>query len=563
MKKKHVIPVAVLSSALLMGTVSPAQTLAVSPNANTEVVQKKVHSEGKGKPFFVKQMQSEKQKSADGKNAKEFLNKNKAKFKMDKPEESLESTKVTKDELGMTHVKLQQKKNNIPVEGNEVTVHYSSDNRVQSVSGQFNEAIEKEGLPSKASLSASESIKLAKKAVEAPDQLVESPDSELVYYSFQGENHLAYKVNVNFLGDSPGNWSVYVDANSGEVIDQYNKIMHAQDYKSSKGSGIGVLGDQLQLHITHKNDKSVRPGTNFYLFDNSHEDLEGIYTYDMKNQWGESDLQFPGVLFSSPNASFKDSYDRPAVDAHYNSEEVYDYYLEEHDRNSIDGEGMAIKSSVHFGEDYNNAFWNGEQMTYGDGDGEFFVPLSAGLDVAAHEMTHGVTTYSAGLKYRFQSGALNEAFSDIFGALVDEEDWEIGEDIMAEDARESGRTSLRSLSNPSKYAVGSKYTEYGDGNGKYPSHMDEYYDLPKDLDNGGVHINSSIINHAAYLTGEQIGKDKLGQIYYRALTVYLTPDSDFSHARESLIQSAVDLYGENSAEAQATEDGLNQVGITE
>ncbi|MGP4074619.1 M4 family metallopeptidase [Halobacillus sp. K22] len=563
MKKKHVIPVAVLSSALFMGTVSPAQTLAVSPNANTEVVQKKVHSEGKGKPFFVKEMQAEKQKSADGKAAKDFLNKNKAKFNMDKPEESLESAKVTKDELGMTHVKLQQKKNNIPVEGHEVTVHYSNDNRVQSVSGQFNESIEKEGLPSKASLSTSESIKLAKKSVKAPDQLVESPKAELVYYSFQDENHLAYKVNVNFLGDKPGNWSVYVDANSGEVIDQYNKIMHAQDYKSSKGSGIGVLGDQRQLHITHKNDKSVQKGTNFYLFDNSHEDLEGIYTYDMKNQWGDSDINFPGVLFSSPNASFKDAYDRPAVDAHYNSEQVYEYYLEEHDRNSIDGEGMAIKSSVHFGQDYNNAFWNGEQMTYGDGDGEFFVPLSAGLDVAAHEMAHGVTTYSAGLKYRFQSGALNEAFSDIFGALVDEEDWEIGEDIMAEDARESGRTSLRSLSNPSKYSVGEKYTSYGDGDGKYPSHMDEYYDLPLDLDNGGVHINSSIINHAAYLTGEQIGKDKLGQIYYRALTVYLTPDSDFSHARESLIQSAVDLYGDNSAEAKATEDGLNQVGITE
>ncbi|WP_258871159.1 M4 family metallopeptidase, partial [Halobacillus trueperi] len=190
-------------------------------------------------------------------------------------------------------------------------------------------------------------------------------------------------------------------------------------------------------------------------------------------------------------------------------------------------------------------------------------PLSAGLDVAAHEMAHGVTTNSAGLLYRFQSGALNEAFSDIFGALVDEEDWEIGEDIMAEDAIASGRTSLRSLSNPSKYPVGEDYVPYGDGNGMYPSHMDEYYDLPLELDNGGVHINSSIINHAAYITGEQIGKEKLGQIYYRALTVYLQPESDFSHARESLIQSAVDLYGENSEEAQATEDGFNQVGITE
>ncbi|WP_394218372.1 M4 family metallopeptidase [Halobacillus trueperi] len=566
MKRKHVIPMAVLSSALLMGTVAPTQSHAISenasPKAHAQIQQNSVHKDKDNRPFFVQEKQKEKYTKANEASAKAHLNKNKEKYKMNDPEHSLGQAEVTKDDLGMTHVKLQQEKNGVPVEGHQVTVHYDKENKVQAVNGQFNEAIEQEDLSTNASLSETSGLEIAKESVDAPEQLVESPSSTLVIYPFQDENHLAYKVNVNFLGEDPGNWFVYVDANTGEVIDKYNALMHADGYQSSKGSGTGVLGDHRNLHITHSNEKGVEAnGTDFYLYDKSHENLDGIYTYDAQNSWDYTAL--PGKLFSSPNASFNDDYEKPAVDAHYNSEQVYEYYLEEHDRNSIDGEGMAIKSTVHYGEDYNNAFWNGRQMTYGDGDGEFFIPLSAGLDVAAHEMAHGVTTYSAGLKYRFQSGALNEAFSDIFGALVDEDDWEIGEDIMAEEAVASGRTSLRSLSNPSKFPVGADYVPYGDGNGMYPSHMDEYYDLPLELDNGGVHINSSIINHAAYITGEQIGKEKLGQVYYRALTVYLQPESDFSHARESVIQSAVDLYGENSEEALATEDGFNQVGITE
>ncbi|GEN54491.1 M4 family metallopeptidase [Halobacillus faecis] len=566
MKKKHVIPMAVLSSALLMGTVAPTQTHAISenasPKAHAQIQQKSVHKDHDNRPIFVQEKQKEQYTKANENSAKTHLNKNKDRFKMADPDRSLGNATVTKDELGMTHVKLQQEKNGVPVEGHQVVVHYDKENKVQAVNGQFNEAIEQEDLSTSASLSETSGLEIAKESVNAPEKLVESPSSTLVIYPFQDENYLAYKVNVNFLGEDPGNWFIYVDANTGKVIDKYNALMHADGYQSSKGSGIGVLGDHRNLHITHRNEKGVEAnGTDFYLFDQSHENLDGIYTYDAQNSWDYSAL--PGKLFTSPNASFNDDYEKPAVDAHYNSEKVYEYYLEEHDRNSNDGKGMAIKSTVHYGEDYNNAFWNGQQMTYGDGDGEFFIPLSAGLDVAAHEMAHGVTTYSAGLKYRFQSGALNEAFSDIFGALVDEEDWEIGEDIMGGDAIASGRTSLRSLSDPSKYPVGAKYAPYGDGNGMYPSHMDEYYTLPIGLDNGGVHINSSIINHAAYITGEQIGKEKLGQIYYRALTVYLLPGSDFSHARQSIIQSAVDLYGENSEEAQATEGGFNQVGITE
>ncbi|MYL30927.1 peptidase M4 family protein [Halobacillus halophilus] len=551
MKKKHVIPVAVLSSALFMGTLAPVQTQAVSTSDQTQVQQQIVHNQ-QNKPFFNKE-KGETSSSATEKSAQEHLKKNKKTYNISTPDQSLKQTDLKTDDLGMTHVTLQQTKNGVPVEGHLVKVHYNEDEQVEAVNGQFNTSIEKSSMSTKPSITKSKSIATAEKAVSAPDELVESPTAELVVYPFNDENYLAYKVNVNFLGESPGNWFVYVDAQTGNVIDQYNTIMHAS-YKTSRGFGIGVLGDYKTLHISK--DMSTQ-GRDYYLLDQSHENLDGIYTLDAENQW-----VLPGKLFSSSDAAFRTSYERPAADAHYNSEEVYKYFLEEHDRNSIDGEGMPIVSTVHFGEDYNNAFWNGQQMTYGDGDGDFFIPLSAGLDVAAHEMTHGVTTFSAGLKYRFQSGALNEAFSDIFGALVDKSDWEMGEDIMGAGAKADGRTALRSLSDPSKFPVNEAYVPYGDGNGMYPSHMDEYYDLPIELDNGGVHINSSIINHAAYLTGQKIGRDKLGHIYYRALTVYLMPDSDFDHAREVIIQSAVDLYGEDSPEAEAAAYGLDEVGIT-
>ncbi|TLS38178.1 M4 family metallopeptidase [Pseudalkalibacillus caeni] len=563
MKKKRIIPVIALSSALLAGTLSPIQGQAVQKQTTTEAIAQKYGIEKGNKPLFVVEKQSAMQKASTPQEALKYLENNKEKVKIKNPTASLKSTKQIEDKLGMTHVRFQQTKDGIPVEGSEVIVHFDENNAVKSVNGYYNQSVEDTAVSTTPELSGSVALSKAKKSVNAPDQLDYEPATELVIYPYDGQNYLAYKVNVNFLGEKPGNWFVFVDAKTGAVIDQYNALMHADGYKATEGTGTGILGTQRKLHTTLKNDKKDREGTEFYLYDKTHEDIEGIYTYDFKNQWRSSSVQLPGELFSDNDNSWNTQYDRPAVDAHYNSEEVYKYYKNEHGRNSIDGEGMAIKSSVHYGDNYNNAFWNGYQMTYGDGDGSFFIPLSAGLDVAAHEMTHGVTTHSAGLKYRFQSGALNEAFSDIFGALVDADDWEVGEDVMAPDAVASGRTSLRSLSDPSKYPVGSAYAPYGNGDGMYPSNMSEFYDLPVGLDNGGVHINSSIINHAAYLTGEQIGKHKLGQIYYRALTVYLTADSNFSDARKALIQSAVDIYGEGSAEAVATEDGLNQVGITE
>ncbi|QHJ70155.1 peptidase M4 family protein [Planococcus halotolerans] len=540
MKKKYIVPV-ILSSALVASSFTATNVLAQPTD--------KTWNENANVPIFVKEKFAEKRTSSNASNALDYLEENEKKTGLKNPKKNLKQKETEKDSLGMTHVRFSQTINGVPVEGAEVVVHYSENDELVSVNGSHFPGVEEEAIDTTPSESVMKAVQAAKKAVEAPEQLEYNPVSELVVYPFDGENHLAYKMNVNFLGEKPGNWFVFVNANSGEVIDQYNAIMHADDIHQSVGTG--VLGDQRKIHTTKENQSGQ--GTVFSLSDESHEGLEGIYTFDAND----------GEIMTHHSASWKDEYLRPGVDAHYNSEQVYEYFHDEHDRNSLDDNGMAIISYVHYGDNYNNAFWNGRQMTYGDGDGLFMVPLSAGLDVAAHEMTHGVISNSANLQYRFQSGALNESFADIFGTLVDADDWEVGEDIMGPDAKEDGRVSLRSLSDPSKYPVNADYVPYGNGEGKYPSHMDEFYDLPRSLDNGGVHINSSITNHAAYLIGEEIGKEKLGQIFYRTLTVYLTPTSNFSDARKAAIQSAVDLYGEGSAEAAATADGFDSVGIYE
>ncbi|WP_273853152.1 M4 family metallopeptidase [Guptibacillus spartinae] len=550
MRKKFLAPF-VVTTALITASLPYHNVLAEQP-AQVENHAKQ-WNEKANVPLFVKEKQAVKRSSTSSNDALTFLQQNKEKIKIKNPKANLKQSNSVKDELGMTHVRFNQTKNGVPVEGAEIIVHYNQDNEITVVNGAYNEEVEVSKFDTSPTLSTEDALEVAKSSTSAPSNLDQVPTSELVIYPFEGKNHLTYKVNVNFLGDEPGNWFVFVDATSGKVVDQYNAIMDAGQYKTQTGTGTGVLGDHRLLHVTKS--KAEKEGMIFQLADYSHDGLEGILTYDYSKNYLD--------LFSNNSAAFKSEFAEPAVDAHYNSEQVYDYYLSEHGRNSLDGNGMPIQSVVHYGDNYNNAFWNGTYMVYGDGDGEFFIPLSASLDVAAHEMTHGVTSNSANLIYRFQSGALNEAFSDIFGALIEDSDWEIGEDIMAPAAVADGRTSLRSLSNPSKYPVGTAYVPYGNGEGNYPSHMDEFYDLPASLDNGGVHINSSIINHAAYLTAQEIGRDKLGQIYYRALTQYLTPTSDFSDARQAIVQSAVDLYGENSTEVVAARGGFDSVGIME
>ena len=232
-------------------------------------------------------------------------------------------------------------------------------------------------------------------------------------------------------------------------------------------------------------------------------------------------------------------------------------------RDSIDGHGQTIVSCVHYEHDFDNAFWDGGEMVYGDGSGQLFVvgALTKAIDVIGHELTHGVTQNTAGLAYSKQPGALNEHMSDVFGSLVKQytlgqgaaqADWLIGEGTLVPSL---GR-ALRSMSAP-----GTAY----DGD-EQPAHMDGYRDLPDDgdpaNDNGGVHINSGIPNHAFYLAATAIGGnawETAGHVWYEALTTRLKADSEFADAARETIALAGMRY--SSSEQDAVAHAWSAVGV--
>ncbi|MGZ6543775.1 MAG: M4 family metallopeptidase [Actinomycetota bacterium] len=250
------------------------------------------------------------------------------------------------------------------------------------------------------------------------------------------------------------------------------------------------------------------------------------------------------------------------------ADETYRFYSDVLGRNSVDDRGMELVSSVHFGSDFDNAFWNGSQMVYGDGSGRIFVKggLTAAIDVIAHELTHGVTQYTAGLEYSSQPGALNESFSDVFGSIVkqrtlgqtvDQADWLIGGGILGT-AFTKNKTALRSMKAP------------GTANDfdRQPSDMSQYVDLPDDddprHDHGGVHINSGIPNHAFYRVAMTLGGnswDRAGKIWFHALTQGLQSDADFHAAAEATVSAAAELFPESGEESDAVQQAWKEMRV--
>jgi Zn-dependent metalloprotease len=251
-------------------------------------------------------------------------------------------------------------------------------------------------------------------------------------------------------------------------------------------------------------------------------------------------------------------------EAYDGSGATYDLYHDIYGRNSIDNNGLRLDSSVHYQRNYDNAFWDGKQMVYGDGDGTLFNRFTIAIDVMGHELTHGVTQYEASLNYSQQPGALNESMSDVFGSLVkqyylkqsaDQADWLIGQGLLA--AGVNG-VALRSMKAP-----GTAYNDPVLGKDPQPADMDHYVNTISD--NGGVHINSGIPNHAFYLIATAIGGnawEKAGQIWYVTLRDKLTATSNFQNCADLTYQAAGELYGTGSAEQQAVKDGWAGVKIT-
>ncbi|MDC2866973.1 M4 family metallopeptidase [Bacillus sp. BP-3] len=498
---------------------------------------------------------------ASGKKAEsvvfDYLNAAKKDYKLGEKsaEESFKVQQVVKDPVGETTVlRLQQIYDGVPVWGSTQVAHIGKDGVLKVVSGTVAPDLDKkEKLKNKNKIDGKQAIAAAQKDLGLNPKYEAEPSADLFVYQNGEETTYAYVVKLNFLDPEPGNYYYFVEADSGKVLNKYNTIHSANATNKTPiklvtgtnkvGTGKGVLGDTKSINTTLS-------GSSYYLQDNTRG--AAIYTYDGKNR-----TTLPGTLWADVDNIFNASRDAAAVDAHYYAGVTYDYYKNTFNRNSYNDAGAQLKSTVHYKSGYNNAFWNGSQMVYGDGDGYTFVPLSGGLDVVGHELTHAVTEYSSNLVYQDESGALNEAISDIFGTLIEyadnrNPDWEIGEDIYTPG---TAGDALRSMSDP---------TKYGD-----PDHYSKRYTGTDD--NGGVHTNSSIINKAAYLlanggthygvTVNGIGKDKVGAIYYRANTQYFTESTTFSQARAGLVQAAADLYGANSAEVAAVKQSYDAVGV--
>jgi Zn-dependent metalloprotease len=256
--------------------------------------------------------------------------------------------------------------------------------------------------------------------------------------------------------------------------------------------------------------------------------------------------------------------DADALAAYDHAGCVRRFFVEELGRLSIDNRGLDLILNVHFGSQYNNAFWDGDEMTFGDGDGVIFTGFARSLDVVAHELAHGVTQFTSALVYENESGALNEHFSDVFGTAItqwaagarpEDADWLVGDEIMGPDLYGE---ALRSMAHP-----GAAYDNAIMGKDPQPAHYDDRYQGP--ADNGGVHINSGIANRAFYLAATELGDTmEATRIWYHALHL-LPSNATFSQAAAQVATSARILVKSGAASKGATQivrGAWRAVGVT-
>ena len=455
----------------------------------------------------------------------DVLRTNRALFKMRDPGLELLATRAERDTYGMQHVRFQQVSHGVPVAGAEVSAHYDEEGRLASIDASY--VPELDSVDVNPRLAAADALAMVKADVLSHTPIAESAlvadAGKLVIY----ERKLAWEYRVRALeSKAPAIWVVTVDARSGDILHRYD------DLETVAASGVGVLGD------TKKFEVSSGDGGGFVMSDAS----SGIQIVTYSASQLES---APGTLVASNTATSWDSSGTgrgAAVDAHFNAGVVAKYYKNVHGRNAIDGAGGPMLSTVHYGAQYENAAWIQTGMIYGDG-GKIFKALSVAVDVVGHEMTHGVTEKTSHLTYENQSGALNEAVSDIFGAFIEHsvapdarKNWIIGELCTLDGS------SLRDMMQPHNVTIQPQ-----------PAHMNEY--LVTAQDGGGVHINSGIINNAAWLmtvggtnpvSGVQvkygIGWEKSEKLWYQANTNYFQASTSFAQAANALQQAGKDIH---------------------
>jgi thermolysin len=464
---------------------------------------------------------------------------------------------------GSRHVRYDQRVGAVRVFGKQLVRQIDERGRTLSVFGRFVEGIALDVDPR---LSEDQAARDAEQQIGGGSHVV--GDVELVVLPLEGRNVLAYMLRVFARS---GIYRCFVDAQAGGLAYKYNDLQT----EAVTGSGTGVWSDRKKMSVDRvgsgfRADDRLRPAP--------------LVTYDLKGNFGsfQGFLQF-GTLDPGDVAADSDNdwTNGAVVDAHAYAGYTYDYYFKVHNRQGLDGADIPLTSVTNVGDPRNNAgyFGNG-YMVYLDGDGFTFNNFAGALDVVAHELTHGVTEFSWNGIYERESGALNEAFSDIMGASVESyfepagtargrADWFLGEDLTFQ--FDPPRNALRSMENPSIFCHGFL--------GCDPDNYRRLFNPPScndANDNCGVHINSGIANQAFYLlvqggTNRTSGlavaglgfanRERAERIFYRGFTAYLTPSARFADARRATIRAAQELFGDGSAEAAQTAAAWTAVGV--
>lgn len=461
----------------------------------------------------------------------------------------------SKDALGQEHARYEQYYQNLQVLGHQYILH-SENGKVHFTNGRIAPDI---NINTQPFVTAEEALKAAMDHIDAEVYAWEKrgpffgrklpmPAPELVvldalYPQFSGRYILAYAMEISAI-EPHLREQVLVNAWSGEVINSIPKMYSCG----------GDAGEAETLYYGEKEIITMSTDSGFVLMD----DTRG---------GGISTMQLDSVMFVDDDNFWEmgsSTQANGALDVHIGVGATYDYFLEKFGRKGIDGNDSPIAAFVYVDEGFNNAFWNGEAVFFGDGDKETYGPFTA-VDVCAHEVTHGITEFTSGLVYQYESGALNEGFSDIFGKAVeayfdpDNFTWELGFPMQLDTT-----AGFRNMEDPHNY--------------QHPKFYKGLHWIFDPFDNGGVHFNSGVINHWFYLLCEggsdanevgndfdvdSIGMDKAAGIAFRALTIYLTPTSQYLDARFATLKAAEDLYGICSDEYRAVADAWYAVGVGE
>ncbi len=486
--------------------------------------------------------------------ARNFLRRNDELLLLDDTDANLVLRSETTDRLGYTQLRFATGYEGLPVWPSELTVQTDPNGHVSLMTGAY--APHPEGLDTEPAVRVEQARAVAKQAVGLGRLDPVAAEALEVYAPVEeGDAKLAWRFEVR--PSLTEHWDVFVDAHSGALLHKENCVCTAHVV----GSGQDIAGNTRSINLWSHTDGG------FYMVDttkpmynagasqppNPNQISGGIVVLRAPDAVTDSgQLRDLGDVFVSASGSPTSGYSPASVAASYNLGIVYDYYLDRFNRNSIDGQGGTLLAIVDI-PNYLNAAWSSKPgiMIYGDA-----VPFAQALDVTSHEMTHGVISSTSDLVYRDQSGALNESYADILGEGCEAHvrgaptDWTLG-DVLPP-------AFHRSMSDPSSLVDNIT-------NLPFPERMSEFRELPVETDKGGVHVNSSIHNHAFYqlaagLPGA-IGLDDALAIFYRAVTTKLNPNSQFIDSRLACVASAEELFGAGSAQAVRTGEAFDFVEI--